>query len=36
MIRPLGGAEDNLNEPFVQLLMLVRAVNKENALGKED
>lgn len=29
------GAEDDLNEPFVRLLMLVRAVNEENILVKE-
>ncbi|RAJ37394.1 hypothetical protein LY11_00471 [Pedobacter cryoconitis] len=26
------GVEDDLNEPFVRLLMLVRAVNEENVL----
>lgn len=29
------GAEDDLNEPFVRLLMLVRAVNEENILVKK-
>jgi len=29
------GAEDSLNEPFVRLLMLVRAVNEENVLEKK-
>ena len=29
------GAEDDLNEPFVRLLMLVRVVNEENVLVKE-
>lgn len=32
---PLHGAEDDLNEPFVRLLMLIRAVNEENVLEKE-
>jgi hypothetical protein len=27
-IPPSGGAEDDLNEPFVRLLMLVRVVNE--------
>lgn len=31
----LCGAEGGLAEPFVRLLMLVRAVNEENVLGKE-
>jgi len=31
----ISGAEDDLNEPFVRLLMLIRAVNEENGLRKE-
>jgi len=34
-LKGLCGAEDDLNEPFVRLLMLVRAVNEENILMKE-
>ncbi|CAM4272812.1 hypothetical protein SAMN06265348_109314 [Pedobacter westerhofensis] len=29
------GAEDDLNEPFIRLLMLVKTVNEENVLVKE-
>jgi hypothetical protein len=29
------GAEEGLNEPFMRLLMLVRAVNEENVLVKK-
>lgn len=31
----ISGAEGDLNEPFIRLLMLVRAVNEENVLVKE-
>jgi|GEM_PF-3946045 len=33
-LEAFGGAEDELNEPYVRLLMLVRAVNEENILLK--
>jgi len=29
------GAEEELNEPFVRLLMLIRTVNEENVMVKE-
>lgn len=31
----LCGAEDDLHEPFVRFLILVRTVNEENILVKE-
>jgi hypothetical protein len=33
--KEVGGDEEGLDEPFVRLLMLVRAINEENVLEKE-
>lgn len=35
-LKGLCGAEEGLNEPIILLLMLVKAVNEENVLVKEE